>query len=75
MSFQNCPNCGGMGINMNGGTASGIDPCPVCKGARIINSETGLPPIQTTKIEFTGIDYGPVIKEIERLSKPRGENE
>jgi len=45
MSFQKCPICEGSGTHAyydEGENRIGI--CPVCKGARIIDEITGLPP-------------------------------
>lgn len=44
MSWQNCPSCGGTGIDCVSAVSTGIQPCPVCKGKRIIHTVTGKPP-------------------------------
>lgn len=44
MSFQKCPVCNGTGIDPSPGTFNTVPVCPTCKGARIINELSGLPP-------------------------------
>lgn len=53
MSFQKCPICQGSGSDpfiVSGSLTS--YPCPTCKGARIIDEVTGLPPIIEEKHNF-----------------------
>lgn len=46
MSFQKCPICNGTGDNpFTLELPRETWPCPTCKGARIIDEVTGLPPI------------------------------
>ena len=46
MSFQKCPICNGSGNDPFIVTGSFSSyPCPTCKGTRIIDEVTGLPPI------------------------------
>lgn len=45
MSWQKCPICNGTGIYPGPGTFNTIPACPTCKGSRIINDITGLPPV------------------------------
>jgi hypothetical protein len=45
MSFQKCPICEGTGNNPYITLGSQLEyPCPTCKGARIIDDTTGIPP-------------------------------
>jgi hypothetical protein len=43
-TWQRCPICEGRGTTGEYISAEGCVPCPVCKGKRIINTITGLPP-------------------------------
>jgi hypothetical protein len=46
MSFQKCPICNGTGNDPFIVTGSFTSyPCPTCKGVRIIDDVTGLPPV------------------------------
>ena len=50
MSFQKCPICNGSGNDPFIVTGSQITyPCPTCKGARIIDEVTGIPPVLPEK--------------------------
>lgn len=48
MSWQKCPICGGSG---SAGTTGLF--CDVCKGEKIINELTGLPPVKPAELEQT----------------------
>lgn len=53
MRWQKCPICDGQGIvSTNGCSNSTTLTCPTCKGKRIIDELSGLPPmfIETTEI-------------------------
>lgn len=51
--FQSCPHCSGKGYDPhNMGTGTQIS-CTVCKGEKIINMETGKPPLTDTPQEIT----------------------
>lgn len=47
MSFQKCPVCNGTGLDPS---SIGLVPCPVCRGARIIDELTGQPPYKETTV-------------------------
>jgi DnaJ-class molecular chaperone len=51
MSYQRCPVCNGTGIDQVSVWGSDNLTCPTCKGKRIINEATGLPPGETKVIE------------------------
>lgn len=55
MGFQKCPSCGGSGLDQY---SIGLVPCPVCKGARIIDEVTGMPPRANT-FASTGVSVKP----------------
>ena len=42
--WQVCPLCNGTGIKSTPGFSSGLPPCEVCEGKRIIDVKTGKPP-------------------------------
>lgn len=44
MSYQKCPICNGTGQDLTVSITNGLYKCPTCKGHRIINEQTGLPP-------------------------------
>jgi len=44
MSYQKCPICNGSGQSTTFSGTSINTVCPTCKGRRIINESTGLPP-------------------------------
>lgn len=59
MSWQLCPACNGQGIDMITPVSSGINPCPVCKGERIIDEVTGKPP--SSEISKSPVSPGAIL--------------
>lgn len=53
MSFQKCPLCEGVGDIVKFGTYA---VCGICKGKKIINEATGLPPEELPQIEAANPD-------------------
>lgn len=47
--FQKCPICNGTGYSHDTFSTSTMPVCSTCKGKKIINSETGLPPMGEMK--------------------------
>jgi len=54
MSYQCCPICNGSGYVSGFGTAT-FSTCTVCRGAKIIDEVTGLPPAH---VASTGVNIG-----------------
>lgn len=46
MSYQQCPTCYGTGLSYTGTGSKPFVSCPVCKGQKIIDSVSGLPPLE-----------------------------
>jgi hypothetical protein len=44
--YQKCPICNGTGIDMTSPWTSTDATCPVCRGQRIIDRQTGRPPVR-----------------------------
>jgi hypothetical protein len=49
MPYQKCPICLGTGVDHSSLDSSCSRPCPTCKGTRIINTISGLPPSESEK--------------------------
>lgn len=48
--YQKCPNCNGLGSEQSYGTTFTSTICSVCKGTKIIDTVTGLPPSQYNEL-------------------------
>lgn len=44
MTWQKCPICNGSGFSVNIALSTSLPLCEVCKGRKIISTETGRPP-------------------------------
>ncbi len=64
MSYQKCPICFGSGTTYTGLTTDAV--CPTCRGARIIDSVTGLPPASQIPLVKSDITTEIIIDEINK---------
>lgn len=51
MTWQKCPVCDGAGAYFNPFSGYTLDACSVCRGAKIIDDKTGLPPVSKSEMK------------------------
>jgi hypothetical protein len=74
MSFQRCPVCDGAGYVGIGFPTGEV--CSVCRGQKIINEQTGVPPYETFTTTGTGpIDFKKLGIQIDKIAYKESDTE